>query len=73
VELNQYVLLPRPDFGFLEEELFFRFTFVDFEGEDVLKAHKNASEVNESFIKENCARIYKGVKQMVSFTSDLMR
>lgn len=64
-------MLPRVDFGFEREELFFRVAFVDFNGENVMKpcaAHKN---IDRNFIKENAPNIFLGIEKIKTFISDL--
>ena len=41
-------LLPSSDFYFQKEELFFRLAFVDFNGEEVLRAYRNNSSIDRS-------------------------
>ena len=65
-------LLPGSDFGFKSNELFFRMAFVDFNGEKVMKAYKKEKKIDERFIKENCISIYKGVKQLIKFTKEII-
>ncbi|MEE9362767.1 MAG: aminotransferase class I/II-fold pyridoxal phosphate-dependent enzyme [Cellulophaga sp.] len=69
LEYSKVALLPASDFYFKEEDLFFRLAFVDFDGEEVLKASKESGVINECFIKEYCPNIYKGVKSIIELVS----
>lgn len=77
-ELAHYILeyfnvavLPGVDFGFQEEELFFRLAFVDFDGAAVLEAYQKEGKIDTRFIKEQCPSIYKGVAQVLAFVESL--
>lgn len=64
-------MLPGVDFGFQEEELFFRLAFVDFDGAQVLEAYQKEGKVDEYFIKKHCSSIYNGVQQVQAFVESL--
>jgi aspartate aminotransferase len=64
-DLTNYVLvnykitlLPRIDFGFEKEELFFRIAFVDFDGKKVMEAFSSDLEIDLDFIKRNTPTIF---------------
>jgi len=61
-------LLPASDFYFNNHDLFFRLAFVDFNGQDVLKAYRENKSIDETFIKHNCPNIFEGMKQILEFT-----
>ena len=71
LEKYQVALLPGSDFGFETTEFFFRLAFVDFNGEKVMNAYRDIAIIDESFIKENCSRIYAGVQQLIKFTKEV--
>lgn len=64
-------LLPASDFYFNDEELFFRMAFVDFNGEEVLKAYRENFTVNKSFIEKHCPNIYGGVNKIIEFVEQI--
>ena len=63
-------MLPGIDFYFKEDELFFRLAFVDFKGKKVLKAFDKKSNIDDSFVQNNCANVYNGIKQIKRFVSN---
>lgn len=71
LENYDVALLPGSDFGFQDSELFFRLAFVDFKGEKLINIIQKGTVMDESFIKENCPSIFRGVKQLITFTQDL--
>ncbi|MDT7831255.1 aminotransferase class I/II-fold pyridoxal phosphate-dependent enzyme [Flavobacteriaceae bacterium S356] len=64
-------MLPGVDFGFQEEELFFRLAFVDFDGANVMDAYQKGSKIDALFIKEHCPSIYNGVTQVQAFVKSM--
>ncbi len=77
-ELAHYILeqfnvamLPGVDFGFQEEELFFRLAFVDFDGAAVLEAYQKESMIDATFIQEHCPSIFLGITQVRAFIEHL--
>lgn len=71
LEKYQVALLPASDFGFEENELFFRLAFVDFNGESAMKAYREKGVVNIDFLKQECPNMYKGVYQLIKFVNSL--
>ena len=71
LENYKFAMLPGIDFGFKEDELFFRIAFVDFDGEKIMTAFKNNNKVDLDFIKEYAPNIFSGVEKMKKFISDL--
>lgn len=72
LENYQLAMLPGTDFGFHENELFFRIAFVDFEGAQVLEAYKENSVIDSAFISVQCPNIFKGIQSMTSFVKSLV-
>ncbi|MBL4605767.1 MAG: aminotransferase class I/II-fold pyridoxal phosphate-dependent enzyme [Flavobacteriaceae bacterium] len=68
LEKYQVALLPASDFGFENEELFFRLAFVDFDGKKVMEAYQENGSVDSTFIEQNCSSVYRGVQQLIDFT-----
>ena len=66
-------LLPASDFYFKEEELFFRLAFVDFNGEEVLKAYRLNQTIDKKFIINYCPNIYGGVNEIIGFIKQLSK
>jgi len=64
-------LLPSSDFYFQKEELFFRLAFVDFNGEEVLRAYRNNSSIDANFIKKFCSNIFGGIDKIIKFIKHL--
>ncbi|MCK5401696.1 MAG: aminotransferase class I/II-fold pyridoxal phosphate-dependent enzyme, partial [Flavobacteriaceae bacterium] len=64
-------LLPASDFYFKEEDLFFRLAFVDFNGEEVMRAFRINQTIDENFIKNNCPNIYGGINKIIEFVKKL--
>lgn len=73
LENYQVALLPGSDFGFQNSELFFRLAFVDFEGEEVMKAYQENNTVDATFIQVNCQRVSTGVERLIDFIKDIER
>ncbi|MFD2566800.1 pyridoxal phosphate-dependent aminotransferase [Pseudotenacibaculum haliotis] len=71
LEEYQVALLPASDFGFQENELFFRLAFVDFDGTKAMMAYREKGTVNIDFLKQECPNMYKGVYQLVKFVNAL--
>lgn len=64
-------LLPSIDFYFDKEELFFRLAYVDFDGEEALKAFDNFNGTNTEFVKKYCNSVYQGINQIINCINDL--
>lgn len=64
-------MLKGVDFGFEKEELFFRFTFVDFDGKKVRKTFNSDIETDFHFIKRNTSNIFSGVEKIKEFIFQL--
>jgi len=64
-------MLPGVDFGFQEDDLFFRIAFVDFDGKQVMNAYQKHSKIDTLFIKEHCPSIYNGVAQVQAFVKSI--
>ena len=58
-------------FIFKDEALFFRMAFVDFDGEETLKAFRNNSFIDADFIKAYCSNIFGGVGKIQDFVKEL--
>jgi len=71
LENYNVALLPSTDFYFQKEELFFRLAFVDFNGEEVLKAYSKFDGNTHEFIKIHCPSIYHGTQQIMKCINDL--
>ena len=71
LENYNVALLPSTDFYFQKEELFFRLAYVDFNGEEALKAYKGLESSTQKFIKIYCPSIYHGTQQIMKFINDL--
>ena len=71
LENYDVALLPGTDFGFQDSELFFRLAFVDFDGEKLMNKIKKETIIDKAFIKENCPRVFSGVKQLIKFAQEL--
>lgn len=71
LENFKVALLPSSDFYFQDEDLFFRMAFVDFNGEEVLKAYRRHQSVNKGFIEKHCPNIYGGVNKILEFVKKL--
>lgn len=71
LEKYHVAMLPGSDFGFQEEDLFFRIAFVDFEGVQVMNAYKEQGVIDETFIVQYCPSIYKGIQYIQAFIKDL--
>jgi len=65
-------LLPGSDFYFKDEALFFRLAFVDFNGEEVLKAYKKSKLIDAEFIQKYCPNIFKGTHKIIEFVGNLL-
>ena len=63
----KFAMLHGIDFGFEKEELFFRISFVDFDGKKVMKAFNSNLEIDLDFIKRNTATIFSRVKKIKEF------
>ncbi|MFY0604524.1 MAG: aminotransferase class I/II-fold pyridoxal phosphate-dependent enzyme [Flavobacteriaceae bacterium] len=64
-------MLPGTDFGFKEEELFFRIAFVDFDGKQVMQAYQKKSIIDRSFVEEYCPNILEGLQRVKEFVKSL--
>jgi aspartate/methionine/tyrosine aminotransferase len=71
LENYNFAMLPGVDFGFEKEELFFRIAFVDFNGENVMKAYASHKNIDSTFIKENAPNVFLGVEKIKTFIADL--
>jgi aspartate aminotransferase len=71
LENYDFAMLPGVDFGFEKEELFFRIAFVDFNGEDVMRAYESHKNIDSTFIEENAPNIFLGVEKIKTFMADL--
>lgn len=71
LENYDVALLPGSDFGFQDTELFFRLAFVDFDGENVMNLTQKDTEIDRSYVQENCPSVYRGVHQLIKFTKEL--
>ena len=65
-------LLPGSDFYFKDDTLFFRLAFVDFNGEEVLKAYKKSKFIDVGFIQKHCPNIFKGTHKIIEFVNGLL-
>ena len=70
LENYQFAMLPGIDFGFTKEDLFFRIAFVDFNGEQVLKAYKEQKNIDLDFIKNYTPNVFVGVEKVKKFIFD---
>ena len=59
-------VLPGSDFGFSQDKLIFRLSYVDFDGSKFLEA-KN-EEIIEKNLNKFAPKIVEGIKQIVNFT-----
>ena len=66
LEETGVAVLPGTDFGFPEEKLLFRFSFVDFDGTQFLKAEDK--EISEDNLKKYAPKILEGVEKILDFT-----
>jgi aspartate aminotransferase len=64
-------MLPGTDFGFQNDDLFFRIAFVDFDGRQVMAAYQKGATINEGFIKEHCSSIFEGVQRTQALVKGL--
>ena len=71
LENYQVALLPASDFYFEKKEFFFRLAFVDFDGESILKATNDSTEIDENFIKLNAPNMFKGIQRLTQLIKDL--
>ena len=71
LEKYQVALLPGSDFGFEKSEFYFRLAFVDFHGEEVLKAYQKAKSTDPAFIEKECPAIFYGTQRLIDFVKDL--
>ena len=71
LENYDVALLPGSDFGFQDSELFFRLAFVDFNGKKLMNLTQKETIIDEAFVNENCPSIFKGVKQLITFTQEV--
>lgn len=71
--LDKYkvALLPGSDFYFKGEDFFFRLAFVDFNGEEALKALDRGGDIDDRFIKTYCLNIFNGINQIKAFVYNL--
>ena len=66
--------LPGEDFGRFEEELTARIAYVDFNGEDTLKASMNESGsamLNDSFFYEHTPNVTTGIEKIAEWVKNL--
>ena len=70
LENYQFAMLPGIDFGFAKEDFFFRIAFVDFNGEQVMKAYQENNKIDLEFIKIHTPNVFAGVKKMKMFVLD---
>ncbi|MDB3872815.1 aminotransferase class I/II-fold pyridoxal phosphate-dependent enzyme [Pelagibacteraceae bacterium] len=66
LEETGVAVLPGTDFGFPEEKLLFRFSFVDFDGAQFLKVEDK--EISEDNLKNYAPKILEGVEKILDFT-----
>ena len=66
LEETGVAVLPGTDFGFPEEKLLFRFSYVDFDGTQFLKAEDQ--EISEDNLKKYAPKILEGVEKILDFT-----
>ena len=66
LEETGVAVLPGTDFGFPEEKLLFRFSFVDFDGAQFLKIEDK--EISEDNLKNYAPKILEGVEKILDFT-----
>ena len=59
-------VLPGSDFGFSQDKLIFRLSYVDFDGSKFLEA--NNEEIIEKNLNKFAPKIVEGIKQIVNFT-----
>jgi aspartate/methionine/tyrosine aminotransferase len=71
LENYRFAMLPGIDFGFHQEELFFRIAFVDFNGEHVMKAYQKNTKIDTDFIKEYASNVFNGVQKIRDFIASL--
>ena len=67
-EAGEYIY----DFYFKDDALFFRLAFVDFNGEEVLKAYKINKLIDAEFIRKYCPNIFKGTHKIIEFVNGLI-
>lgn len=53
-------------FGRPADELSFRLSFTDFDGEKLLEKAEN-QDIDELFIKENCPHLMSGLDSLINF------
>ncbi len=73
LENYQFAMLPGIDFGFTKEDFFFRIAFVDFDGDEVLKAYQENNKIDLEFIKNYTPNVFDGVEKIKSFIKDLKK
>ena len=66
LEETGVAVLPGTDFGFPEEKLLFRFSFVDFDGAQFLKVEDK--EISEDNLKNYAPKILEGIEKILEFT-----
>lgn len=47
--------------------------FVDFDGEEVLKAYRRSQSIDIEFIKAYCSNIFGGVDKILEFVNELSK
>lgn len=67
----KFAMLKSVDFGFEKEELFFRISFVDFDGKKVRKTFNSDIEIDFHFIKRNTPNIFSRVEKIKEFIFQL--
>ena len=63
---SKVALLHGNAFGRPDDELSFRLSFTDFNGEDLLDKAKT-QEINEDFINEHCKHLLEGLESLIKW------
>lgn len=67
LEESGCALLHASAFGLPHDELFYRLSFADFDGGELLKLAHDGSEINEEFVKTNCVKLFKGLDALINW------
>jgi aspartate/methionine/tyrosine aminotransferase len=61
IEEAGIALLHASAFELPKDELFYRLSFADFNGGDLLEKAEQGEEINEEFVMKNCPKLFEGL------------
>ena len=71
LEETGVAMLPASDFGFNSKKMLTRLCYIDFNGDDFLKATMNVKTINDRIIEKYAPNVVEGTKRLSNWAKNL--